>query len=446
MSIPLMISVAGVRGVIGDSLTPPVVAAFSAAFARCMGDGPIVVGRDARESGPMMLDAVRAGIVAAGRDVIDIGLATTPTTQLAVEHMHAAGGIILTASHNPAEWNALKFLSDRGEFLGPSQGRAVRERFEHEVELWCSWDQLGTVRQEDGALTWHLERVLGLEYLDLPAIRARRLKIAVDGCASVGGFAVPALLEELGATIVRLDCEPNGRFTRVLEPLPEHLGALGRVVRESNADLGIALDPDADRAAFVDATGQPLGEEYTVALGVRVVLARTKGPVVTNLSTSRMLDQVCAVAQVPLYRTPVGEAHVVAAMREHGAIAGGEGNGGMILPAAHLGRDGLVAMALVAQAMSAGASLRELAHSLPHYAMIKDKLDRGGVPWDQAVKRLERSFDGWTLDTMDGLRFSRAEEWVHVRPSGTEPVVRVIAESPTSERTREIVEQARQAL
>ncbi|MEO5988942.1 MAG: phosphoglucosamine mutase, partial [Candidatus Eisenbacteria bacterium] len=446
MSTPLMISVAGVRGVVGDSLTPTVVAAFSAAFARSMGDGAIVVGRDARVSGPMVLDSVRAGVVAAGREIVDIGLATTPTTQLAVEHLHAAGGIILTASHNPAEWNALKFLSDRGEFLGPTEGRAVRERFERESDLWCSWDRLGHVRQEDGALAWHLERVLGLEYLDLAAIRSRRLKVAVDGCASVGGFAVPALLEQLGATVVRLDCEPNGRFTRVLEPLPEHLGALGRVVRESGADLGIALDPDADRAAFVDATGLPLGEEYTVALGVRVVLARHKGPVVTNLSTSRMLEQVCAAAQVPLYRTPVGEAHVVAAMRDHDAIAGGEGNGGMILPAAHLGRDGLVAMALVAQAMSAGASLRELADSLPRFAMIKDKLDQGGVPWEQSVERLKRAFGGWALDTMDGLRFSRTEEWVHVRPSGTEPVVRVIAESPTTERTREVVEQARRAL
>jgi len=446
MSAPLMISVAGVRGIVGRSLTPAVVTRFSAAFARSMGPGLIVVGRDARVSGPMVLDAVRAGVVAAGRDIVDIGLATTPTTQMAVEHLRAAGGIILTASHNPAEWNALKFLSDRGEFLGPAEGRAVRERFETDTDLWCEWDGLGHVRAEDGALAWHLDRVLGLEYLDLAAIRARRLKVAVDGCASVGGFAVPALLEQLGATVVKLDCEPNGRFTRVLEPLPEHLGALGRVVRESGADLGIALDPDADRAAFVDAAGVPLGEEYTVVLGTRVVLARNKGPVVTNLSTSRMLEEVCSAAQVPLFRTPVGEAHVVAAMRAQGAIAGGEGNGGMILPAAHYGRDGLVAMALVAQAMSDGASLRELADSLPRYAMIKDKLERGDVPWEQSIDRLKRSFDGWALDTADGLRFSRGEEWVHVRPSGTEPVVRVIAESADPARTREVVEQARRAL
>jgi phosphomannomutase len=384
--------------------------------------------------------------VAAGRDVVDIGLATTPTTQMAVEHLHAAGGVILTASHNPASWNALKFLSSRGEFLGPVEGAAVRERFEANRDLWVAWDRIGSVRQEPGALEWHLERVLGLEYVDVPAIRARKLKVVVDGCASVGGFAVPALLERLGATCVLLDCEPNGRFTRELEPLPHALGALGAAVRAAGADFGVALDPDADRAAFVDAAGEPLGEEYTVALGTRVVLARNKGPVVTNLSTSRMLDVVCREAGVPLHRTPVGEAHVVAGLRAVGAIAGGEGNGGMILPAAHYGRDGLVAVALVAQMLSAGGTLREHASALPRYAMIKDKLARPEQPWETTEKRLREAFAGWSLDTADGLRFARDEEWVHVRASGTEPVVRVIAEAPGIEGAKALVETSRRAL
>ena len=442
----LMISVAGVRGIVGDSLTPVVVTRFCGAYARALGEGPVVVGRDARVSGPMVLAAVTAGLTAAGRDVVDIGLATTPATQVAVEHLHAAGGIILTASHNPAPWNALKFLSSRGEFLGPEEGRVVRERFESDRDLWAAWDGLGTSRTEPGALAWHLERVLGLEFLDLDAIRRRALTVVVDGCASVGGVAVPALLERLGARVVKLDCEPNGRFTRELEPLPEHLGGLARAVREAGADLGIALDPDADRAAFVDAQGEPLGEEYTVVLGTSVVLERQRGPVVTNLSTSRMLDAVCREAGVTLHRTPVGEAHVVAGMRANGAIAGGEGNGGMILPAAHFGRDGLVAMALVAQAMSGGATLRELAARWPRYVMIKDKLARPDEPWAVAGERLRAAFADWSLDPADGLRFARGEEWVHVRPSGTEPVVRVIAETPDAARTRGIVEQARKAL
>lgn len=443
----LMISVAGVRGIVGETLDPAIVSRFAAAFARALpGDGPVVLGRDARTTGPLMRLAACAGVNAAGRDVVDIGLATTPTTQMAVEHLRAAGGIILTASHNPAPWNALKFLSAAGEFLGPAAGREVRERFETNRDLWVAWDRVGRVRDEHGALEWHLERVLGLRHLDLAAIRARALHVVVDGCASVGGVALPALLERLGARVTRLDCEPDGRFTRELEPLPHALGALGRAVVAAGADLGIASDPDADRAAFVDAAGVPLGEEYTVAIGTRVALETERGPVVTNLSTSRMLESVCEGFGVPLHRTPVGEAHVVEAMHARGAVAGGEGNGGMILPAAHHGRDGLVAMALIAQAMRDGATLRQLADALPSYTMVKDKLDRPDEPWERAAERLRSTFGGWALDAVDGLRFARGEAWVHVRPSGTEPVVRVIAESPDAAGTRALVEQARAAL
>ncbi len=447
MSNGLMISVAGVRGIVGESLDPAVVARFAAAFARSLpGDGPVVLGRDARITGPMVRLAACAGLNAAGRDVVDLGLATTPTTQLAVEHLHAAGGVILTASHNPAPWNALKFLSARGEFLGPQAGAEVKDRYENDRDLWASWDRVGAVREESNALEWHLDRVLTLPHVNVDAIRKRKLHVVVDGCASVGGVALPALLERLGARVTKLDCEPNGHFTRELEPLPEHLGALGKAVREAGADLGIAADPDADRAAFVDAAGVPLGEEYTVALGTRVALATQKGPVVTNLSTSRMLETVCEKVGVPLHRTPVGEAHVVEAMHARHAVAGGEGNGGMILPAAHHGRDALVAMALVAQAMSPGATLRELADTLPRYVMIKDKLARPQEPWEGAAERLRRAFAGWGLESSDGLRFARGEAWVHVRPSGTEPVVRVIAESPEAGETRAIVDQARRAM
>jgi len=447
MGTPLMISVAGVRGIVGETLTPPVITRFSAAFARELPAGPVVMGRDARKSGPMVAEAVAAGVTGAGRDLVDVGLATTPATQLAVEHLGAAGGIIITASHNPAPWNALKFLSNLGEFLGPEAGRSVQRRFESDQDLWVAADQLGMLRAEAGALDRHLERVLELSVIDVPAIRGRALRVVVDGCASVGGVAVPRLLRELGATVVELDCVPNGEFTRELEPLPEYLGALGDRVRSSGADFGVAVDPDSDRAAFVDAAGTPLGEEYTVALGTRVVLARKRGPVVTNLSTSRILDAVCGAAGVPLYRTPVGEAHVVARMHEVGAIAGGEGNGGMILPEAHFGRDGLVATALIAQAVAErGRTLRELAGELPITRMVKTKLERGDEPWEQAAERLRRAFATHEVNGDDGLRFSRDEEWVHVRPSGTEPVVRVIAESPQLERTRQLIETAQRAL
>jgi len=442
-----MISVAGVRGIVGDSLTPQVLIRFAEAFARGLEPGPIVVGRDARPSGLMVQRAVAAGLMAAGRDVVNLGLATTPTTQLAVEYLEAAGGIILTASHNPASWNALKFLSPLGEFLDNAAGTALRERMEDAHPRWVGHDQLGAEREERDALDWHIERVLGLDCIEPQQIRARALRVAVDGCASVGGIAVPRLLRELGATVVELDCVPNGAFTRELEPLPEHLGGLSRAVTDSKSDFGVALDPDADRAAFVDHAGVPLGEEYTLPLGTQVVLAKSPGPVVTNLSTSRIVDAVCSRFGVPLFRCPVGEANVVAEMKARGAVAGGEGNGGMILPAAHYGRDGLVAVALVAQALAAsGKSLRALADEWPRYYMIKHKEARADEPWEATSARLKQRFPGHAADTADGLRLSREDEWLHVRSSGTEPVVRLIAESPAEVRTRALIDEARAAL
>jgi phosphomannomutase len=442
-----MISVAGIRGIVGASLTPPVLARFAAAYAHDLEAGPVVVGRDARRSGPMVHRAVAAGLMATGRDVIDIGLATTPATQVAVEELHAAGGIILTASHNPAQWNALKFLSARGEFLDAVAGAAVRARYESGSDLWASFDRLGTESAEPRALEWHLKRVLALPFIDVATIRRRHLRAVVDGCASVGGVAVPRLLRELGCEVVELDCAPDGRFTRELEPLPEHLGALGAAVREARADFGVALDPDADRAALVDAGGRALGEEYSLALAAQVVLAARPGPVVTNLSTSRIMDAVCARAGVALHRTAVGEAHVVAGMRAHGAVVGGEGNGGVIVPAAHYGRDGLVAAALVCQALAAGGvPLRSLADALPRLCMVKTKLARPDESWERTAPRLRAAFPDHAADEADGLRLSRDDEWVHIRASGTEPVVRVIAESPSERRTGELIDKARRVL
>ena len=447
MNSDLMISVAGVRGIVGEALTPAVLTDFAGAFAAEMGEGPVVIGRDARRSGPMVLRAVSAGLMAAGRDVVDLGLATTPTTQLAVEHLRAAGGIILTASHNPPEWNALKFLSARGEFLSAEEGGRVRARAESRGQRWSRFDALGSERSETHALEWHLERVLALDVIDRAAIRARKLRIAVDGCASVGGVAVPRLVAALGGEAFELDCVPNGAFTRELEPLPENLGALGSLVRERRADFGVAVDPDADRAAFVDHEGVPLGEEYTVALGTGVVLEKHRGPVVTNLSTSRILDAVCARYGVPLHRTPVGEAHVVAALRERGAVAGGEGNGGMILPAAHYGRDALVAVALVASLLATrGGTLRDAAQLLPRLHMIKARWRRPAGEWSAIAQRLREAFADMTVDEADGLHFSRGDAWVHVRTSGTEPVVRAIAETPDPGVTRNLVDRAGRAL
>jgi phosphomannomutase len=443
----LMVSVAGIRGIVGESLTPPVVASYAGAFASVVGPGTVVVGRDARSSGPVVQQVVSAALRAAGCDVVDLGLAATPTVEVAVERLGACGGVILTASHNPAPWNALKLLSARGEFLDAPTGDRVRALAESGRPRWVGWERLGSERREERALGWHLERVLALPELDRDALRRRRLVVVVDGCRSVGGLAVPPLLEALGCEVVRLDCEPDGKFTRELEPLPENLGTLGAAVRESHADLGLALDPDADRVALVDERGRAVGEEYTLALAARVVLRRRKGPVVTNLSTSRMIDDVADAAGVAVHRTPVGEAHVVAAMRELGAIVGGEGNGGVILPAVHHGRDGLVGSALACQALlDGGAPLSEITAALPQYTLWKQKLERGTREWPALADALRRAFAGMAVDTRDGMRFSGAGEWIHVRPSGTEPVIRVIAESPGEPRTRELCERARHVL
>jgi phosphomannomutase len=444
---PLMVSVAGVRGVVGGSLTPIVAATWAAAFARQVGPGVVVVGRDARASGPALYQAVAAGLRAAGCDVVDVGLATTPTVEIAVGHLRARGGIVLSASHNPAEWNALKLLSARGEFIDPRTGAEVMRRAQSGDDLWVPFDALGSERREQGALEWHVDRVLAMSELDREALGRRGLKVVVDGCSSVGGTAVPPLLETLGCTVVRLDCEPDGRFTRELEPLPEHLGALGRAVKDSRADLGIALDPDADRLALVDERGAALGEEYSLALAAQVVLSRRRGPAVTNLSTSLMMEEITRAAGVPLLRTPVGEAHVVQGMRESGAVVGGEGNGGVIIPAVHYGRDGLVGAALACQAvLDAGAPLSAVAERLPRYVMAKEKHPLGTGGWEAAAARLRAAFDGMAVDARDGLRFAGEDEWVHVRPSGTEPVMRLIAESRRPERTRELCEAARRAL
>lgn len=442
-----MVSVAGIRGIVGESLTPPVGATYAAAFARTVGAGTVVIGRDARRSGPMLAQAVSAGLRAAGANVIDVGLATTPTVQIAVETLRAQGGIILTASHNPAPWNALKLLSARGEFLDAETGVRVRARVEHADDLWVGFEALGGERAESGALEWHLERVRRMPELDAAVLRRRELHVVVDGCSSVGGIAVPALLEALGCRVTRLDCEPNGEFTRELEPLPEHLGALARAVQQGGADAGLAVDPDADRLALVDERGAPLGEEYTVALATREVVARRPGPVVTNLSTSLMMDFVSQQAGVPLLRTPVGEAHVVQGMRSAGAVAGGEGNGGVIVPSVHYGRDSLVGAALICNAIAGhGRPLSALAAELPRFVMWKWKLDVAGRSWADATGRLRAAFSSLAVDARDGLHFAGEKEWVHVRPSGTEPVVRIIAESASEPRTRELCERARQAL
>jgi phosphomannomutase len=434
---------------VGEALTPEIVTKFAAGFgawALAKAGGRtrrIVVGRDSRVSGPMFHRATIAALQSVGADVLDVGLAPTPTVQLAVEESHAAGGLAITASHNPIEWNALKFIGPSGLFLDPAEGaemrRVVEERFAR-----ATWDRLGAVETDPAAIARHIERVLALPFVDVERIRARRFKVALDCAHGAGGAIIPALLERLGCTVAAIGLETDGRFPRPPEPVAENLGALERLVLESGSDVGLATDPDVDRLALVDDTGKAIGEDWTLALAARLVLRYRPGPVVANLSTSRIVDDVAAEHGTKVIRAPVGEVNVAVRMREEGASIGGEGNGGVILSEVHLGRDAPVGVALLLQMLLEDNEplSRVIAH-YPRYRIVKDKLDRPNATLDAVYESLRHGFPDADVDTQDGLRLSWRDRWVHVRPSGTEPIVRVIAEAPTDTEAKELVARSR---
>ena len=446
----LMVSVSGIRGRVGEALTPEVVASYAAAFGswalnRHAGK-PIVVGRDSRVSGPMFHRAAIAALQSVGARIVDIGLTTTPTCQLAVEDHHAAGGIMLSASHNPIEWNALKFIGPTGLFLEASEGAEMRALHERGIPR-VKWDRLGSVEEDSGAAERHIERILKIPYIDVAAIRKRGFHVALDCVRGAGSVIVPALLERLGCTVSAIHTEADGRFPHAPEPVAENLGDLERLVKNAGAVVGFAVDPDVDRLALVSEKGQALGEDYTLALASMVVLAHRKGPVVTNLSTSRVVEDAVTRAGSKLTLAPVGEINVAVRMRELKAVVGGEGNGGVILPELHLGRDAPVGIALVLQLLvEAGKPLSAIAAELPRYAIVKDKLDRPRSSLESVYSALQQAFPDAEVDTQDGLRLAWNDRWLHVRPSGTEPIVRVIAEAPSLQEARELVKRAREPL
>ena len=443
----LMVSVSGIRGRVGESLTPEVVARYAAGFgAWASRRGPsrsVVVGRDSRVSGPMFHRAVLAALQSVGCDVIDVGLTTTPTCQLAVEHHHAAGGLMISASHNPIEWNALKFIGPTGLFLENAEGIEMRALVEAEIPR-ARWDQLGQIEPDDGAVQRHIDRVLAIPYLDIEGIRRRSFHVALDCVRGAGAIIMPLLLERLGCRVTAINLETDGHFPRPPEPVAENLGDLERLVLRSGASIGFAVDPDVDRLALVSDAGKAIGEDYTLALAARVVLRHRRGSVVTNLSTSRIVEDVASAAGVPVIRAPVGEVNVAVRMRDEHAPIGGEGNGGVILSEVHLGRDAPVGAALLLQLLHEDDTpLSQIVSGLPRYAIVKDKLDRPNASLDTVYDALRSAFPGAAADSQDGLRLSWPDRWVHVRPSGTEPIVRVIAEAPTSREALELVRRSR---
>jgi len=457
MSDTLMISVSGVRGLVGTDLTPEVVARWAAAFGTWAGSGirdarngkrgrrvRIVLGRDARTSGPMFADAATAGLMSVGCNIIDVGLVPTPTVQLAVEHHKAAGGIILTASHNPIEWNALKFVGSDGIFLDGLAGTRVRELAAGDSLPRANYNAIGGVEADSDAISRHLAAVLALRGVDVRAIRKRRFRVALDTVRGAGGAVMPELLERLGCRVAAINLDTDGLFPRPPEPVPENLKALGALVRRTKADVGIAVDPDVDRLAIVDERGKAIGEDYTLAFAVRAVRPSSRQTVVCNLSTSLVVEDAAGDFGARVVRAPVGEAHVARKMIELKAVIGGEGNGGVMYPALHVGRDAPVAGALLLGLLARErATVSELVGRAPRYTIVKAKVPRG-ARLEQVYEGLRKRFGDAKVDTQDGLRLAWPDRWLHVRPSGTEPIIRLIAEAPTSADAQRLIEEGRQ--
>lgn len=447
----LIVGVSGIRGVVGETLTPEVVAAYAAAHGAAArersGREAVVLGRDARVSGPVLAAAAEAGLRSTGCDVLDVGVACTPTILLAVEDAVAAGGIAITASHNPAQWNALKLASHRGIFLTPEEGRAVREMVDSARIPRAAWDALGNAERVEGATGRHVERILADALVDGEAIRARGFRVALDACAGAGSLAVLPLLEALGVAVEGLHLEPTGRFPRDPEPTAANLGELAERVRAAGCDLGLAIDPDGDRLALVDERGEIVGEDWTLALVVDYVLGERAGPVVTNLSTSQVVDRVAEAHGVAVARTPVGEVHVALEMMELGSPIGGEGNGGVIYPAIHHTRDAPVGAALLLSYLArTGRTLAEAVGRFPRYVIRKAKIALDGLDGDALLDRAADALEAPQVDRVDGLKlvWPDGERWLHLRRSGTEPVVRVIAEAPRAAEAEALLARVRE--
>jgi phosphomannomutase len=455
MSDTLMISVSGIRGHVGTDLTPELVSRYAAALGAWSVSNQsvrpsVVLGRDSRTSGAMFARAAAAGLMSVGVDVIDLGMVPTPTVQLAVEHHHAGAGLILTASHNPIEWNALKFVGPDGIFLDAEAGKTVQALADRGPAR-AGWDTIGSLQTDPGAIDRHLDAILSLPLIDVPAIRRRHFKVALDCVRGAGSTAIIPLLERLGCSVQGINLEADGRFPRPPEPVPENLGELETLVRRTGADVGLAVDPDVDRLALVDETGHAIGEDYTLAFAVRAVLdgrlTAAKIPtVVVNLSTSLVVEDAARSRGARFLRAPVGEANVARAIRDEGAVIGGEGNGGVMLPALHIGRDAPLGVALILHLLAAtGVTVSRLVAESPRYTIVKAKGPRG-PDLHPLYQRLRQRFSDATPDERDGLRLAWSDRWLHVRPSGTEPIVRLIAEAPTQADAQALVAAGRELL
>ncbi|MGJ1318616.1 phosphoglucosamine mutase [Sphingobacterium spiritivorum] len=447
----LIKSISGIRGRIGgragEGLTPIDIVKFTAAFGKIIvkksGNNKIVVGRDARISGEMVSNLVIGTLQSIGIDVIDLGLSTTPTVEIAVPKENAGGGIILTASHNPGQWNALKLLNDKGEFINDAEGKEVLSLGESLDFDFAEVEELGKVEKNDSYLQKHIADVLALDLVDAEAVRNANFKVAVDAVNSTGGLFIPALLEALGVqTVYKIHCEPNGQFPHNPEPLKEHLTDLSKAVTENAADLGIAVDPDVDRLVFMMEDGELFGEEYTLVAVADYILQHTKGNTVSNLSSTRALRDVTVKHGGEYFAAAVGEVNVVTKMKEVNAVIGGEGNGGVIYPESHYGRDALVGVAIFLTHLARlGKKVSAYRAELPQYYMSKNKITlTPELDIDNLLAKMEEKYKHEDHSTIDGLKIDFANEWVHLRKSNTEPIIRIYSEGPTADAAEAIAQ------
>ena len=437
----LIKSISGIRGTIGgkvdENLTPIDAVKFAAAYGSWLkgqsgkAHVKVVIGRDARISGEMIQNLVQYTLIGLGIDVVNIGLSTTPTVEVAVPMEKADGGIILTASHNPKEWNALKLLNNKGEFVSDQDGKAILKIAQENNFSFATVDHLGKLTHDDQYIDLHIEKVLALPLVTAEAIQKKKFRVVVDAVNSTGGIAIPRLLERLGVEVVKLYCEPNGHFPHNPEPLKEHLGDICKRVVEEKADFGIVVDPDVDRLAFITDKGEMFGEEYTLVACADYVLGKAKGNIVSNLSSSRALRDIAQKHGVNYSAAAVGEVNVVTEMKRVEAIIGGEGNGGIIYPELHYGRDALVGVALFLSLLAErGGSVQQLRESYPAYFMSKNKIQlTEQINPDQILKAMEQKYAHEQTTTIDGLKIDFADSWVHLRKSNTEPIIRIYTEA-----------------
>jgi len=443
----LIKSISGIRGTIGgkvgDNLTPVDAVKFASAYGTWLKNTngkdnknlKVVVGRDARISGPMIHNLVVNTLIGLGIDVIDLGLSTTPTVEIAVPLESADGGIILTASHNPKQWNALKLLNEKGEFLSGADGEKILDIAEAEAFEFSDVGSLGEVIENDAYMDIHIDEVLNLSLVDIDAVKAAQFKVVVDGVNSSGGVIIPKLLEAMGVEVVKLYCEPNGHFPHNPEPLKEHLTDICEMVVKENAHLGIVVDPDVDRLAFISDDGEMFGEEYTLVACADYVLSKTPGNTVSNMSSSRALRDVTNAHNGSYEASAVGEVNVVELMKKNNAVIGGEGNGGIIYPESHYGRDSLVGVALfLTHLANKKISVAALRASYPEYYMSKNKIElTPQIDVDAILVAMTEKYKNEDITTIDGVKIDFADEWVHLRKSNTEPIIRIYTEAPTQE-------------